>query len=148
MSMTPMMQTWEVIYVMWLRQLKRYWRSRARMIGSLGQPLLFLVAFGFGFGSIYAKAGGGNYIEFLAPGIICMSVLFTAMFGGIELIWDRQFGFLKDTLVAPISRVTIMFGRTLGGATVATLQGVVIFFITLLIGFRPVNWWLLPLAFV
>jgi len=148
MSMTPMMQTWEVIYVMWLRQLKRYWRSRARMIGSLGQPLLFLVAFGFGFGSIYAKAGGGNYIEFLAPGIICMSVLFTAMFGGIELIWDRQFGFLKETLVAPISRVTIMFGRTLGGATVATLQGVVIFFITLLIGFRPVNWWLLPLAFV
>ncbi len=148
MAMTHARQTMEVIYVMWLRQLKRYWRSRARMIGSLGQPILFLVAFGFGFGSIYAKAGGGNYIDFLAPGIICMSVLFTAMFGGIELIWDRQFGFLKETLVAPISRLTIMIGRTLGGATVAALQGVVIFLITLCIGFRPTNWWLLPLALV
>ncbi len=134
------------IYILWLRQLKRYSRSRARMIGSLGQPLLFLVALGFGFGPIYQKAGGGNYIQFLAPGVIAMSILFTAIFGGIEIIWDRQFGFLKETLVAPVSRTTIMIGRTLGGATVALLQGVIIFFITLLVGFRPDNWALLPLA--
>ncbi len=135
-----------VMYIMWLRQLKKYWRSRARMIGSLGQPILFLVALGFGFGPIYAKAGGGNYIQFLAPGVIAMSILFTAMFSGIEVIWDRQFGFLKETLVAPVSRVQIMLGRTLGGATVSMIQGVVVFLICLIIGFKPSNVVLLPLA--
>jgi ABC-2 type transport system permease protein len=127
------------LYVMWLRQLKRYWRSKARMIGSLAQPVLFLVALGFGFGPIFQKAGGGNYMDFLAPGIIAMSILFTAMFNGIEVIWDRQFGFLKETLVAPVSRYKIMLGRTLGGATVASLQGIIILLITLAIGFRPTS---------
>jgi ABC-2 type transport system permease protein len=136
------------IYVMWLRQLKRYWRSKARMLGSLAQPILFLVALGFGFGPIFQKAGGGNYIDFLAPGIIAMSILFTAMFNGIEVIWDRQFGFLKETLVAPVSRYKIMLGRTLGGATVASLQGVIILLITLLVGFRPVSILAVLLSFV
>ena len=126
-----------VIYILWIRQLKRYWRSKPRMIGSLGQPLLFLVALGFGFGPIFQKAGGGDYIRFLAPGIIAMSILFTSMFNGIEIIWDRQFGFLKETLVAPVSRIKIMFGRTLGGATVAMIQGVVVLLMTLIVGFRP-----------
>ncbi|MCX6711977.1 MAG: ABC transporter permease [Candidatus Woesearchaeota archaeon] len=127
------------LYIMWLRQIKRYWRSRARMIGAIGQPLLFLVALGFGFGPIYQKAGGGNYIDFLAPGIIAMSILFTAMFGGIDVIWDRQFGFLKETLVAPVSRIKIMIGRTLGGATVASFQGIIVLIISIIIGFRPAN---------
>ncbi|MGH9558879.1 MAG: ABC transporter permease, partial [Bryobacteraceae bacterium] len=78
------------IYIMWLRQLKRYIRSRARVIASLGQPLLFLLALCFGFGPVFQKAGQGNYIQFLAPGVIAMTVLFTAIFAGIELIWDRQ----------------------------------------------------------
>ncbi len=134
------------IYILWLRQIKKYLRSRSRIIGSLGQPLLFLVAFGFGFGNIYQRAGGGNYLQFLAPGIIVMSVLFTAVFSGIDLIWDRQFGFLKETLVAPVSRLSIMLGKTLGGATVATLQGLIVFFLTLLVGFRPGNIYFLPLA--
>ena len=128
-----------IIYILWLRQIKRYLRSKSRIIGSLGQPVLFLVALGFGFGPIYAKAGGGNYLQFLAPGIIAMSILFTSIFSGIEVIWDKQFGFLKETLVAPVSRTKIMIGRTLGGATVATIQGLVVFFITLCIGFRPVS---------
>ena len=132
------------IYIMWLRQVKKYWRSKPRMIGSLGQPLLFLLAFGFGFGPIFQKAGGGNYIEFLAPGIIAMSILFTAMFTGIEVIWDRRFGFLKETLVAPVSRTQIMIGRTLGGATVSFLQGVVVILMSLLIGFNITHWALLP----
>lgn len=126
-----------VIYILWLRQIKRYLRSRARILGSLGQPLLFLVALGFGLGPIYSQAGGGNYIQFLVPGVIAMSILFTAMFTGIEVIWDRQFGFLKETMVAPVSRFDIMIGRTLGGATVATLQGIIVFVITLFVGFRP-----------
>jgi ABC-2 type transport system permease protein len=136
------------IYILWLRQIKRYIRSKSRMIGSLGQPLLFLVALGFGFGPIFEKAGGGNYIQFLAPGIICMGILFTSIFMGIEIIWDRQFGFLKETLVAPVPRFHIMIGRTLGGATVAVMQGVIIFLISLLVGFRPENLIMLPLAFV
>jgi ABC-2 type transport system permease protein len=125
------------IYILWLRQLKRYFRSRSRIIGSIAQPVLFLVALGFGLGPIFQKAGQGNYIQFLAPGIISMSILFTAIFSGIEIIWDRQFGFLKETLVAPVSRLDIMIGRTLGGATVATFQGILVFVISLFIGFKP-----------
>jgi len=136
------------IYILWLRQLKRYFRSRARIVGSLGQPLLFLVALGFGFGPIFAKAGGGNYILFLTPGIVGMGILFTALFSGIEVIWDRQFGFLKETMVAPVSRLSIVIGRTLGGATVATLQGVIVLLLSLAVGFRPVSLALLPVAFV
>lgn len=138
----------EVIYILWLRQIKKYFRSKSRIVGSLGQPLLFLVAFGFGFGSIYSKAGGGNYIQFLAPGIILMSVLFTAIFSGIDLIWDRQFGFLKETMVAPVSRLQIILGKTFGGATVATIQGIIVFLLTLVVGFRPENWLMLPLGLV
>ena len=110
------------IYILWLRQIKRYLRSKPQTIGSLAQPVLFLVAFGFGFGPIFKKAGGGNYIDFIAPGIIAQGILFTAVFSGIQMIWDRQFGFLKETLVAPVSRFEIMFGRTIGGATMKMLH--------------------------
>ncbi len=136
----------KVIYILWLRQLKRYFRSKARIIGSLGQPLLFFLALGFGFGPIYTKAGGGDYIQFLAPGIITMSVLFTATFSGIEVLWDRRFGFLKETLVAPVSRLRIMLGRTFGSATVAVLQGLIVFGLSVIIGFRPTTMALMPLA--
>ncbi len=138
----------KVIYVLWIRQLKRYGRSRARIVGSLGQPLLFLLALGYGFGPIYTKAGGGNYIDFLAPGVIAMSILFSATFSGIEVLWDRQFGFLKEILVAPVSRTRIMVGRTLGGATVAVFQGTIVFLLCLVAGFRPVSLAALPLALV
>ncbi len=117
-------------------------------MGSLGQPLLFLLALGFGFGPIYQKAGGGDYLQFLAPGVISMGILFTAMFSGVEIIWDRQFGFLKETLVAPVSRFKIMIGRTLGGGTVAMLQGLIVFAISLIIGFRPVSLHLMLVSFV
>lgn len=136
------------IYILLIRQLKRYLRSKPRIIGSLGQPVLFLLALGFGFGPVFQRAGEGNYINFLAPGIIGMSIIFTAVFSGIEIIWDRQFGFLKETLVAPVSRFNIMLGRTMGGAIVATMQGTIVFLISLLIGFRPQNWLLVPLAIV
>jgi ABC-2 type transport system permease protein len=129
------------IYILWLRQIKRYLRSKSRIVGSLAQPLLFLLALGYGFGSVYQKAGEGNYLNFLAPGIIGMSIIFTSVFSGIEVIWDRQFGFLKETLVAPMPRSSIMVGRTLGGATVATFQGIVVMLISFLFGFRPENFW-------
>jgi ABC-2 type transport system permease protein len=136
----------KTIYILWLREIKRYLRSRSRIIGSLGQPILFLLALGYGLGSVFQKAGEGNYFQFLAPGIIGMSIIFTAIFSGIQMIWDRQFGFLKETLVAPVSRLNIIIGRTLGGATVATMQGVLVFLIVLIPGFRPYNWGLVPVA--
>ena len=134
------------IYILWLRQIKRYLRSKSRMIGSLGQPILFLVALGFGFGPIFKKAGGGDYMQFLAPGIISQGVLFTAIFSGVEMIWDRQFGFLKETMVAPVSRFNIMLGRTLGGATIAMFQGLIILLLSLLVGFRPVGFFAVLLS--
>ena len=106
--------------------IRSYYGSRARVVGSLAQPILFLVALGFGFGPIYQRAGGGDYIQFIAPDIVAMSIIFTAMFAGIEVIYDKQFGFLKETLVAPVKRWNIMLGRTLGGATVATIQGLIV----------------------
>jgi len=135
------------IYILWLRQLKRYFRSRPRMIGSLGQPLLFLLGLGFGFGPIYRRAGGGDYLQFLTPGILAMTVMTTAVFSGIEIIWDRRFGFLKETLVAPVSRLQIMIGRTFGGSTVALIQGLIVLLISLFFGFRPKIFYL-PLAFL
>jgi ABC-2 type transport system permease protein len=147
------------IYIMWLREVKRYFRSKAQIIVSLGQPTLYLLALGFGFGPVFAKAGAGNYIQFMAPGVIGMTVLFSSIFSGMAMLWDRQFGFLKETLVAPVSRFNIIFGRTLGGATVAMLQGLLMLIVCLIAGFRPTyphapgtpgvaNWLALPEAAV
>jgi ABC-2 type transport system permease protein len=136
------------IYILCVRQLKRYSRSPARIVGSLGQPIVFLLALGFGFGATFAKAGAGNYFNFVTPGIVAMGILFTAVFSGIEIIWDRQFGFLKETLVAPVSRLEIVLGRVLGGAIVAMIQGAVVFLVCLALGFRFESWLLLPVAVV
>jgi ABC-2 type transport system permease protein len=135
------------IYILWLRELKRYIRSKAQIVASLGQPLLYLLVLGFGLGPIFQKSGNGSYLQFVAPGVISMSILFTSIFSGIAMLWDRQFGFLKETLVAPVPRIQIMIGRTLGGATVAVIQGLLIMAVCLIAGFRPQNWLLLPVAF-
>src|SRR4051812_46304196 len=137
-----------VIYILWLRELKKYLRSKAQIIASLGTPLMYLGVLGFGLGPVFRRAGEGSYLQFVAPGVISMTVLFTAMFSGIAMLWDRQFGFLKETLVAPVPRVQIMIGRTLGGATVAVLQGTIIFAVTLIAGFRPAGVLAVLLAFV
>jgi ABC-2 type transport system permease protein len=134
------------IYILWLRQIRRYTRSKSRIVGAVGQPLLFLLALGYGIGSLYKRAGGGNYIEFLVPGIIIQTILFGAIFWGINIIWDKQFGFLKETLVAPVSRLKILIGSALGGATTTLIQALLVFFLSMLLGFRPYNWALTPLA--
>lgn len=135
-----------IIYILWLRQIKRYYRSRSRVLGAIGQPLLFLLALGYGLGAVFQRAGQGNYLQFLVPGIIAQTILFSAVFWGISIIWDKQFGFLKETLVAPVSRLQIMIGSALGGATIAVFQGVLVLVISLLLGFRPYSWQLLPAA--
>jgi ABC-2 type transport system permease protein len=136
----------KVIYILWLREVKKYLRSRTQIIASLGSPIMYLGVLGFGLGPVFQRAGEGSYLQFMAPGVIGMTVLFTSMFSGIALLWDRQFGFLKETLVAPVPRIWIMTGRTLGGATVAMIQGTLIFVVSLIAGFRPTSILALPLA--
>jgi ABC-2 type transport system permease protein len=136
------------IYILWLRELKRYVRSRPQIIASLAQPMLYLLVLGFGLGPVFQKAGHGSYLQFVAPGVIGMTVLFSSIFSGLVLLWDRQFGFLKEMLVAPVPRLQIMIGRTLGGATVATIQGCLIALVCVIAGFRPVSIAVVPLALV
>src|ERR671934_1672719 len=134
-----------VVYILWLREVKKYLRSRTQIMASLGSPIMYLGVLGFSLGPVFRRAGEGSYLQFMAPGVVGMTVLFTSMFSGVALLWDRQFGFLKETLVAPVPRLWIMVGRTLGGATVAMLQGVLIFVICLIAGFRPQSALVVPL---
>ena len=131
----------QAIYVMWLRQMKRFFRSKSRLIASVVQPLLFLVILGAGFrGAISENLfEGGDYLTYFAPGIIAMSILFSSMFTGVSLLWDKQFGFLQEVLVAPISRISIIIGRTIGGASTALIQGMIIFVIALGLGVPVVS---------
>jgi len=137
-----------VIYALWLRQIKRYVRAKSRIVGALGQPLLILLALGYGLGSAFKQAGQANYLAFLVPGVMVQTVLFTAVFYGINVIFDKQFGFLKETLVAPVSRFKIMIGGAFGGATTSLFQGTLVFIIALFLGVHPYNWLMLPVAIV
>jgi len=124
----------QAIYVMWLRQIKRFVRSKGRLITSIIQPLFFLFILGSGFRTMTMGGLEGDYLYFLAPGIIAMAILFSSMFTGISILWDKQFGFLQEVLVAPVSRVSIIIGRTLGGATTALFQGFIILGIAIGLG--------------
>lgn len=124
----------QAIYVMWLRQIKRFLRSKSRLITSVIQPLFFLIILGSGFRAATFEGIQGDYIFFLAPGIIAMSITFSSMFAGVSILWDKQFGFLQEVLVAPVSRISIIVGRTLGGATTALFQGSIILIIVLAMG--------------
>src|SRR5581483_2987731 len=136
----------DVIFILWLRQMKRYVRSRSRLLGAIGQPVLFLLALGYGIGSVYKKAGQGNYLEFLVPGIIVQTLLFSGVFWGIQILFDKRFGFLKEMLVAPVSRTRILLGNALGGATISLIQAVLVLVISIALGFRPHNWAYLPVS--
>lgn len=114
------------VYAVWLRDLIRFVKERTRIVGAMAQPLIYLVVMGTGFGATFRASAipqGFSYKAFMFPGILGMTVLFTALFSAVSIIWDREFGFLKEILVAPISRASIVFGKALGGATVASLQG-------------------------
>ena len=127
----------QAIYVMWLREMKRFVRSKSRMVGSIVQPLFFLVILGAGLRGVSMPGmTGDDYILFIAPGIVAMAILFSSMFTGISVLWDRQFGFLQEVLVAPIRRFSIIIGRTLGGATTALIQGFIVLTIALVLGVK------------
>ena len=130
-------------YIVWYRDLLRWWRDRQRIIPSLFQPILYLVVFGVGLGSAIgvgisggrgAGAPGVDYTTFMYPGVLAMSVLFTAIFSSISIVWDREFGFLKEIQVAPIPRTAVAVGKALGGSTVAMLQSAVLLALAPLVG--------------
>src|SRR6056297_4100686 len=123
------------IYTIWYRNVLKYFRMKSRIIGSLGMPFFFLVIIGFGLDSSVSVPGmTTRYVDFIAPGIISMSILFSSMFSGVQLVIDKQVGFLKETLVAPVSRLHLMIGQALGGATTALMQGILVLIISLFIG--------------
>ncbi len=126
----------QAIYVMWLREMKRFSRSRSRIVGVIIQPLFFLFILGFGLRGAILPGMSGDYIDFIAPGIVAMAILFSSMFTGISVLWDKQFGFLQEVLVAPISRFSIIIGRTFGGATISLLQGFIILIISIFLGVK------------
>lgn len=129
------------IYVLWLREMKRFMRAKSRVIGALAMPLFFLAFLGLGFRrlAIPGIAGEVDYITFLVPGIIGMSILFSSTFGGLSVLWDREFGFLKEIMVAPVSRVSIVLGRIAGGATTTLIQALLILSISCIMGFKIVG---------
>jgi ABC-2 type transport system permease protein len=126
------------IYVLWLREMKRFLRAKSRIIGTLAMPLFFLAFLGMGFNraSLPGIPADINYIQFLVPGIIGMTMLFTSMFAGISVLWDREFGFLKEIMVTPVNRVSIVLGRIAGGTTTGLIQGTLILGISMIMGFR------------
>ena len=130
----------EVLYILWLRQMKRYVRSRSRMIGAFGQPILLLLSLGYGLGAIYSAAGAGDYMQCLVPGIICQTILLSAVFWGSIILMDKRFGFLSELLVTPVGRTKILLGSALGGTTLSMIQGVLVLIISFLFGFSPYNW--------
>ncbi|HVP92444.1 MAG TPA: ABC transporter permease [Acidobacteriota bacterium] len=129
------------IYTLWLREIKRYLRDRARIISSFFQPLLWLVIFGSGIRFSQTQVGNLTPQQYLFPGIVGQTLLFTSMFMGISVIWDREFGFLKEILVAPISRFSVFIGKMLGDSTDAVIQGIIVFALGLIlrIGFDPLT---------
>jgi ABC-2 type transport system permease protein len=123
------------IYTIWYRDLLRFWRDKMRMVTSLSFPLLFLIVFGSGLsGAMGMLAPGVDFSKFMFPGIIGMTVLMTSFMSGVSVVWDREFGFLREVLVAPISRVAVAAGKTLGGATIALIQGILLLLFAPLFG--------------
>ena len=123
------------VYTIWYRDILRFWHDKARMFSSLVFPILFLFIFGSGLGGSMGLLGGGfDFSQFMFPGIIGMSVFMGSFMSGVSLAWDREFGFLKEVLVAPVSRVSVALGKALGAATIATIQGLIILIFAPLIG--------------
>jgi ABC-2 type transport system permease protein len=132
----------QTVYTMWLREMIRFSRSKSRIIGALATPLFFLVILGTGFSSAFQVRGGGTFDKsYLAPGLIGMSVLFASLMGGVSIIWDREFGFLKEILIAPVNRFFVSLGKAIGGVTTAMIQGILIMIIARLIGVHYVSFW-------
>jgi ABC-2 type transport system permease protein len=129
------------VYVLWLREMKRFARAKSRIVGAVSMPLFFLLFLGLGLNrmAVPGMSRDVNYIRFLVPGIIGMGLLFSSTFAGLSVLWDREFGFLKEIMVAPVSRLSIVIGRIAGGTTTGLIQGIMILLISFILGFRIMN---------
>jgi ABC-2 type transport system permease protein len=134
-----MTNVFETVYTVWLREIIRFLKSKSRVVGSGGQPFIWLAIAGVGFASAIGVIGGVNYLTFVAPGIIGMTLLFSSIFSGVNVIWDRQFGFLKEILIAPVPRVGIVLGKIAGSATVSLISAVVILVTVVVFGVIPLS---------
>lgn len=144
----PLQRNLAGIYTIWLREVRKFWRDKSRIIGATVQPALFLLVLGTGIGrgipQAFQGAPGGqqflpgvqDYLSFIYPGIIAMTLLFTSVFSAISIIWDREIGFLKEVMVAPISRWAVAIGKTFGGSTVAMLQGCLMLIFAPIVGVK------------
>ncbi len=132
------MISWTAVYVMWLREMKRFTRSKSRVFGSLAMPIFFMAFLGLGFNRMAVPGIGGNiqYMSFLVPGILGMTLLFSSTMQGMSVLWDKEFGFLKEILVAPVSRLSLVLGRIAGGITTSMIQSLLILILSLFLGFR------------
>ena len=147
-----MMNYLRAVYTIWYRDLLRFWHDKMRIVGSVTMPLLFLFVFGSGLSARMGSLGPGvDFTQFIFPGIIGMTVLMSSFMAGVSVVWDREFGFLKEVLVAPISRAAVAMGKALGAATIALIQGMIIMLFAPLIGVSLTVWTvlaLLPLMFL
>jgi ABC-2 type transport system permease protein len=133
-SDTQVVDEVRVIGMVWERELIRYVRTRTRIVSGLVQPVLFLFVLGYGMSSLVGTIGGFSFHQFVYPGVVAMSVVMTAMFSALSIVWDREFGFLREMMVAPVSRTALALGKTAGGATVAAVQGTIMLVLAPLVG--------------
>ncbi len=138
---------WAAVGAFWLRDMKRFLRARSRLVGTMVVPILLFAYLGLGLNSlIIGSSGGPTYASYILPGIVGMSVLLSSMSSGISVLWDRELGFLREIMVAPVSRLSIVLGRIIGGTTISLMQVLIIAMVAAATGFRPVSVRLLPVA--
>ncbi len=125
----------KAIYVIVLREFKRFFRQKGRLLGTIARPLLWLLIIGSGLSGLVGEEGGISYRQFMIPGIIGMTILFSSIFSTISVVWDREFGFLREMLVAPISRLTIVLGKLISGTLLSAFQGFILFLLVPFFGF-------------
>ncbi len=128
------MLSYKAIYVIVLREFKRFFRQKGRLITTIARPLIWLIIVGSGFVHLIDVESGANYIQFILPGIIGMTILFTSVFSTISVVWDREFGFLREMLVAPVSRVTIVIGKLISGTALSVFQGALLLVVAPIVG--------------
>lgn len=141
------MLSYKAIYVITFREFKRFFRQRGRLVATMARPLIWLFIVGSGFTRLIDVNAGASYLQFILPGIIGMTILFSSIFSTISVVWDREFGFLREMLVSPVSRVTIVFGKLLSGTALSVLQGAALLLVAPFLGLDFGVWKLIQMVF-